>query len=138
MKPIPLPADDHPSFRLAARAGWRRPRAAALGARARGAGLALLVLICAAAAAHAQPAAAPAAATGASKPAAAAAARPAAASVGEHQHKDIARHRAIAAAHEQAARCLESGTAEAQCHERLREACKGLAIGRYCGMRHEH
>ncbi len=55
-----------------------------------------------------------------------------------HVQKDIARHRAMALAHENAARCLEGGTAEAQCQERLRQECKGLAIGKYCGMRHEH
>lgn len=55
-----------------------------------------------------------------------------------HALKDIARHRAMALAHENAARCLEAGTPEEQCQERLRQECKGLAIGRYCGMRHEH
>jgi hypothetical protein len=44
----------------------------------------------------------------------------------------------MANAHEEAARCLEAGTAEKQCHERLREACKGIAVGQYCGMRHAH
>jgi hypothetical protein len=48
------------------------------------------------------------------------------------------RHRAIAAAHEAAAKCLESGKAEDVCHKELQVACKGLAIGKYCGMRHEH
>lgn len=52
--------------------------------------------------------------------------------------KDVQRHRAIAAAHEAAARCLESGKAEEACHKDLQAACKGLAIGKYCGMRHEH
>lgn len=56
----------------------------------------------------------------------------------EHARKDIERHRAMAAAHENAARCLESGRPEQECQERLRTECKGLAIGRYCGMRHEH
>lgn len=55
-----------------------------------------------------------------------------------HALKDIERHRAMALAHENAARCLESGKAEPECQERLRTECKGLAIGRYCGMRHEH
>lgn len=55
-----------------------------------------------------------------------------------HRSDDIARHRQMARAHEDAARCLESGTAEKQCQERLREACKGIAVGQYCGMRHAH
>ncbi|MFM7533269.1 MAG: hypothetical protein ACKO5J_12465 [Rubrivivax sp.] len=56
----------------------------------------------------------------------------------EHIRQDIQRHRAMAAAHEGAARCLESGKPEAQCLKDLQAACKGLAIGKYCGMRHEH
>lgn len=52
--------------------------------------------------------------------------------------QDIQRHRAMAAAHEAAARCLESGKKPDQCNRELQTACKGLAIGKYCGMRHEH
>lgn len=52
--------------------------------------------------------------------------------------KDMARHRAIAAAHEAAAKCLEIGKKEEVCHKELQAACKGLAIGKYCGMKHEH
>ena len=55
-----------------------------------------------------------------------------------HAKKDIERHRAMAAAHEAAARCLESGKDEDQCQKDLQAACKGLAIGKHCGMRHEH
>jgi hypothetical protein len=55
-----------------------------------------------------------------------------------HRRDDIARHRQMARAHEDAARCLESGEKEGTCQERLREACKGIAVGRYCGMRHDH
>lgn len=55
-----------------------------------------------------------------------------------HVKKDVERHRAMAAAHEAAARCLESGKGEDQCQKDLQAACKGLAIGKYCGMRHEH
>ena len=55
-----------------------------------------------------------------------------------HALKDIERHRAMALAHENAARCLEAGKPEEECQERLRAECKGLAIGKYCGMRHEH
>jgi hypothetical protein len=65
------------------------------------------------------------------------AAKPAAAP-GDHARKDVLRHRAMAAAHEAAARCLESGKTEEVCHKELQAACKGLAIGKYCGMRHEH
>ena len=52
--------------------------------------------------------------------------------------EDVARHRAMAAAHEGAARCLESGKKEEVCNKELQAACKGLAIGKYCGMKHEH
>jgi hypothetical protein len=52
--------------------------------------------------------------------------------------EDIARHRAMAAAHEAAAKCREAGTAEDVCIKALTAACKGLAIGKYCGMKHEH
>jgi hypothetical protein len=58
--------------------------------------------------------------------------------VDPHVKKDIERHRAMASAHEGAARCLESGKSEAQCQKELLAACKGLAIGKYCGMKHEH
>ena len=52
--------------------------------------------------------------------------------------EDIARHRAIAAAHEAAAKCLESGKNEDMCFKELRDSCKGLAIGKFCGMKHTH
>lgn len=61
-----------------------------------------------------------------------------AAKLSDHARQDIARHRAMAAAHEGAARCLESGKAEDVCQKELLAACKGLAIGKYCGMRHQH
>lgn len=51
---------------------------------------------------------------------------------------DIGRHRAMAAAHEGAARCLESGRNDAVCEGELQAACAGIAIGKYCGMKHEH
>ena len=58
---------------------------------------------------------------------------------GEAEKKqDIARHRAMAAAHEAAAKCLESGKSEDTCQKELQAACKGLAIGKSCGMKHEH
>ena len=44
--------------------------------------------------------------------------------------EDIQRHRAMAAAHEAAAKCLESGKKEAVCTKELQAACKGLAIGK--------
>lgn len=56
----------------------------------------------------------------------------------EHRTEDVARHRQMARAHEEAARCLESGQPEKACQERLREMCKGIAVGQYCGMRHGH
>ena len=52
--------------------------------------------------------------------------------------EDIAAHRAIAAAHEKAAKCLESGKTEKECHAPLAAECKTFAIGKYCGMRHRH
>ncbi len=52
--------------------------------------------------------------------------------------EDVQRHRAMAAAHEAAAKCLESGKKEAVCEKELQAACKGLAIGKSCGMKHAH
>ena len=52
--------------------------------------------------------------------------------------EDIQRHRAMAAAHEGAAKCLESGKKDEACEKELQAACKGLAIGKYCGMKHVH
>ena len=58
---------------------------------------------------------------------------------GDKQVKeDIARHRAMATAHEAAAKCLESGKKPDVCTKELQASCKGLAIGKYCGMKHEH
>lgn len=56
----------------------------------------------------------------------------------KERKEDIARHRAMAAAHEAAAKCLESGKGDAVCEKALQAACKGLAIGKNCGMKHEH
>ena len=56
----------------------------------------------------------------------------------EQTKKDVQRHRTMGAAHEAMAKCLESGSAYEQCHRQLQGACKGLAIGKYCGMKHEH
>lgn len=52
--------------------------------------------------------------------------------------KDIERHKQMAAAHEAAAKCLAAGRKPDECQKALQGACKGLAIGKYCGMRHEH
>ena len=52
--------------------------------------------------------------------------------------EDIQRHKAMAAAHEAAAKCLESGKKEDVCTKELQAACKGLAIGKTCGMKHAH
>lgn len=52
--------------------------------------------------------------------------------------KDIANHRAMADAHLNAAKCLESGKSEKECQAQLAKDCKGLAIGKYCGMKHIH
>lgn len=56
----------------------------------------------------------------------------------QETQQDIQRHRAMAVAHEAAAKCLESGKGEKACYAELAVACKGLAIGKYCGMRHAH
>lgn len=53
-----------------------------------------------------------------------------------HVKRDIGNHRAMAEAHMNAAKCLESGTAEKACHAQLAKDCKGLGIGKYCGMKH--
>ena len=62
--------------------------------------------------------------------------------VAQHSKKeveqDIARHRAMAEAHEAAAKCLESGKKPEQCTKELQTACRGLALGKYCGMKHAH
>lgn len=51
---------------------------------------------------------------------------------------DIAAHRALAQVHENAAKCLESGKSEKECHDQVAKECKGVGIGKYCGMRHRH
>lgn len=55
-----------------------------------------------------------------------------------HTKAIIEQHKAIAAAHEAAAQCLVSGKDEETCHGELAKACKGLAIGKLCGMKHKH
>ena len=56
----------------------------------------------------------------------------------KERKEDIRRHRAMAVAHEAAAKCLEAGKPEQDCLEKLRKDCKGLGIGKYCGLRHQH
>lgn len=71
-----------------------------------------------------------------------AATAPALAQTATHSAKeikeDIARHRAMSTAHENAAKCLEAGKTGGVCEKELQTACKGLAIGKYCGMKHVH
>jgi hypothetical protein len=54
----------------------------------------------------------------------------------EHTKEDVKRHRIMAAAHEAAAKCQESGKDEEFCNAELARACKGIAYGKYCGMKH--
>jgi hypothetical protein len=49
---------------------------------------------------------------------------------------DIAKHETIAAAHTEAAKCLRAGKPDAVCEGALLQACKGVAIGKFCGMKH--
>lgn len=49
---------------------------------------------------------------------------------------DIAKHEKIAAAHTEAAACLRAGKPDAVCEGALLPACKGIAIGKFCGMKH--
>ncbi len=53
-----------------------------------------------------------------------------------HTKEDVRRHRIIAAAHEAAAKCQESGKDEEICDAELQKACAGIAYGKYCGMKH--
>ena len=52
--------------------------------------------------------------------------------------EDIQRHEQMAAAHAAAAQCLRAGRSPEACTQALQTACKGLALGKYCGMRHAH
>ena len=56
----------------------------------------------------------------------------------KEEQDDAKRHRTLAAAHEAAAKCLEAGKGEKACLEQLRKDCKGVGIGKYCGMKHQH
>lgn len=57
----------------------------------------------------------------------------------DHHEKEAAMdHRVMAEAHLNAAKCLEAGKPEKECHAQLAKDCKGLGIGKYCGMKHRH
>lgn len=56
----------------------------------------------------------------------------------KERKEDITRHRAMAKAHTEVAICLESGKKDDVCDKALQAACKGLAIGKSCGMKHAH
>ena len=52
--------------------------------------------------------------------------------------EDIMDHRTMAEAHRKAADCLEGGKPEKDCHAQLQKDCKGVGIGKNCGMKHKH
>jgi hypothetical protein len=54
----------------------------------------------------------------------------------QHTKEDVRRHRVMAAAHEAAAKCQESGRSEDACNAELAKACQAIAYGKYCGMKH--
>jgi hypothetical protein len=56
----------------------------------------------------------------------------------KEEQEDAKRHRIMATAHEAAAKCLEAGKGEKACLEQLRKDCKGVGIGKYCGLKHQH
>lgn len=60
----------------------------------------------------------------------------AATTLSQETQDDIAKHQKIAAAHAEAAKCLASGKSDAECEGALQGACKGIAYGKFCGMKH--
>ena len=52
--------------------------------------------------------------------------------------EDIMDHRTMAEAHRKAAECLEAGKSEKDCHAQLQKDCRGVGIGKTCGMKHKH
>jgi hypothetical protein len=52
--------------------------------------------------------------------------------------EDIMDHRTMAEAHRKAADCLEAGKPEKECRAQLGKDCKGIAIGKHCGMKDRH
>lgn len=65
-------------------------------------------------------------------------AQPAAPSLNAHTREDIARHLSMSRAHQEAAQCLAQGSAYDVCQKQLQISCKGLALGKNCGIRHSH
>jgi len=58
--------------------------------------------------------------------------------VSDAMKKHAAEHRVMAEAHTNAATCLEAGKGEKDCEAQLQKDCKGLGIGKNCGMKHKH
>jgi len=58
--------------------------------------------------------------------------------VSDAMKKHAAEHRVMAEAHTNAAVCLEAGKSEKDCEAQLQKDCKGLGIGKNCGMKHKH
>jgi hypothetical protein len=56
----------------------------------------------------------------------------------KERQEDITRHRAMAQAHTNMAKCLEAKKDVKACQVALAEECKGLGIGKYCGLKHAH
>ena len=52
--------------------------------------------------------------------------------------EDIMDHRTMAEAHRKAAECLEAKKPEKECRAQLSKDCKGVAIGKHCGMKDRH
>lgn len=52
--------------------------------------------------------------------------------------EDIMDHRTMADAHRKAADCLEAGKPEKDCRAQLSKDCKGIGIGKHCGMKDRH
>jgi hypothetical protein len=52
--------------------------------------------------------------------------------------EDIMDHRTMAEAHRRAAECLEAGKPEKECRAQLSKDCKGVGIGKHCGMKDRH
>lgn len=52
--------------------------------------------------------------------------------------EDIMDHRTMAEAHRKAAECLEAKKPEKECRAQLTKDCKGVAIGKHCGMKDRH
>jgi len=52
--------------------------------------------------------------------------------------EDIMDHRTMAEAHRKAADCLQAGKPEKECRAQLAKDCKGVGIGRGCGLKDRH